>query len=148
MSEIANYLTPDHRRCDDLFVEAEEAARAGDWETASRLFGVFDAAMRHHFALEENILFPSYEAQTGSTAGPSQVMRMEHDQMRDLLGAMAAALPWQDYEGYAGLADTLLVLMQQHNLKEEQILYPLCDRVLSDQSAELVSRMAALERTS
>lgn len=92
------------------------------------------------------MLFPAFENATGMRQGPTQVMRMEHGQMRALVGQMEAALAARDGEGYAGAAETLLILMQQHNMKEENILYPMCDQSLAGQveaiAAELARRLA------
>ncbi len=57
-------------------------------------------------------------------------MRLEHAQMRPLLAQLEAACAARDGDGYAGAAETLLILMQQHNMKEENILYPMCDQAL------------------
>lgn len=142
MDAISDFLGPDHRRCDDLFEAAEAAVAAGDWARAREKFTAFAGAMDRHFAMEEDVLFPAFEARTGNQAGPPRVMRMEHGQMRELIREMEDALARRDGEGFAGLSETLLVLMQQHNLKEEQILYPMCDRVLADEGDTLVARMA------
>jgi hemerythrin-like domain-containing protein len=66
-------------------------------------------------------------------------MRMEHGQMRGLLVQMAANLAVRDAEDFGGNAETLLILMQQHNIKEENILYPLCDRTLGTAVGETVA---------
>ena len=77
------------------------------------------------------MLFPAFEAATGMSGGPTQIMRMEHAQMRDLLAQMDAALQQKNRDAFAGIADTLLIMMQQHNMKEENILYPMCDNSLA-----------------
>ena len=41
----------------------------------------------------------------------------------------------------SGIADTLLIMMQQHNMKEENILYPMCDQHLSNELAPLLERL-------
>jgi hemerythrin-like domain-containing protein len=64
------------------------------------------------------------------SSGPTQVMRMEHEQMRDLMQEMANAVAAGNQDSYLGLSETLNMLMQQHNLKEENMLYPMSDRVL------------------
>jgi iron-sulfur cluster repair protein YtfE (RIC family) len=48
----------------------------------------------------------------------------------------------QDAEAYLGHSETLLLLMRQHNMKEEQVLYPMCEQHLN--SAELIASMQAL----
>jgi DUF438 domain-containing protein len=91
--------------------------------------------MRCHFAREEELLFPAFEAATGHTMGPTRVMRMEHDQMRGLFVSAAEALAAHDARRFLGVSESLMVLVQQHNMKEEQILYPMCDEVLPDAAA-------------
>ena len=73
--------------------------------------------------------------------GPTQVMRVEHEQMRELLSAAQSALSAQDADDYAGNAETLLIMMQQHNMKEENVLYPLCDDHLVDQVDVLLTQL-------
>lgn len=141
MNTILDYLGSDHRACDDLFAAAEESVAQRDWPHAARLFAQFHHAMQRHFQMEERVLFPSFEAKTGQTLGPTEVMRMEHAQMRDLLQGMEAALAAQDEQKYLGLSETLNMLMQQHNLKEENVLYPMSDRVLASERDGLIRQM-------
>jgi len=141
MTTIRSFMTDDHRRCDDLFAEAEQAIGKGNLEAAQAAFGHFRTAVLAHFASEEKTLFPSFEAKTGMSMGPTQVMRMEHEQMRALFNDATDALQAGDSEEYLGIADTLLIMMQQHNMKEENILYPMCDQHLSSELAPLLERL-------
>jgi hemerythrin-like domain-containing protein len=100
--------------------------------------------MRRHFAREESVLFPAFEARTGMSGGPTFVMRAEHQQMNGLLGEMNSALSQRDAKTYLGLSETLLMLMRQHNMKEENILYPMSDQALADEQADLLDRMGSL----
>jgi hemerythrin-like domain-containing protein len=139
MSDIQNLMTTDHRACDDEFAEIEQAVVAGRWEQAQAAMSAFSQAMSKHFDAEEELLFPAFEAATGSTMGPTQVMRMEHVQIRDLLAAMQGAMTAKDADEYAGQAETLLIMMQQHNMKEENILYPMCDQTLGADKTPLLA---------
>ncbi len=141
MSRISDYLGNDHGHCDDLFVAAENAVGAADWALAQQAFTNFRNATLCHFAREEETLFPAFESASGMHGGPTQVMRMEHAEMRDTLSAMADCLQKQDRDQYLGLAETLLMLMRQHNIKEEQILYRMCDQMLAGEADHLVERM-------
>ena len=143
MSTISSYLTSDHRHCDEAFVATERLVVDGRWESAGSHLAEFVDGVARHLACEEDLLFPAFEAATGSGAGPTTVMRMEHQQIRRLLDALRDALARRDREDYLGISETLLLLMQQHNAKEENILYPLADRVLHAESAGLVGRMQA-----
>ncbi|WP_127474834.1 hemerythrin domain-containing protein [Sulfurivermis fontis] len=137
MTTITAYMENDHRRCDELFAAAERLVAAGEWSAAAESYGKFHQAIEHHFSMEEDELFPAFEAATGSTLGPTQVMRMEHGQMRSLFQRMDKALTAKDMEEYLGASDTLLILMQQHNMKEEQMLYPMSERALNGGDAVL-----------
>ncbi len=142
---LPTQVLPDHHRhCDELFVTAEDAVGRGDWAGAAGAFGRFEAQMKAHFEAEEAVLFPAFEAASGMTGGPTQMMRYEHEQMRSLLGQLAAACAAKDGDGYAGLAETLLMLIQQHNRKEENILYPMCDQALGAQAEQVGRQMSAL----
>lgn len=144
MSTVLEFMGNDHRACDELFASAEAAVARGRWDGARERFAEFDAAMARHLAMEEEVLFPAFEARTGMRSGPTEVMRMEHAQMRDLLRAMADALATGDQARFLGLSETLNVLMQQHNLKEENMLYPMSDQVLAAERDDLVRAMEAV----
>lgn len=144
MSLPSQILPRHHRHCDDYFVAAEDAASRGDWTTVATAFSRFRDQMVAHFTAEENILFPAFESATGMSDGPTQMMRYEHGQMRVLLDQLSAAVAAGDQDAYAGVAETLLMLMQQHNMKEENILYPMCDQALGSQADSVSAEMAAL----
>jgi hemerythrin-like domain-containing protein len=134
---FASVFAQHHHHCDDAFANAEACAQRADWAGAQKGFDAFARAMALHLATEEEALFPAFEAATGMQGGPTQVMRLEHAQMRQLLQEMTASLAAKDADGFGGAAETLLVLMQQHNMKEEHMLYPMCDRALASDAALL-----------
>jgi hemerythrin-like domain-containing protein len=94
--------------------------------------------MRRHIAMEEEVMFPAFEAaaQMGGS-GPTSVMRMEHKQMIGLLDQIEGAMQSGDAEQALDLGDTLLMLIQQHNIKEEGMLYPMAENVLAENWANL-----------
>lgn len=141
MESFNRFMGDDHRACDDLFVDAENAAHAGDWGSCRSAWTRFSAALLHHFTMEETVLFPAFERATGMARGPTEVMRQEHAQMRELLVRLEQALSAEDSAAFLGNSETLLVLMQQHNLKEENVLYPMADRVLAGERDALLETM-------
>ncbi len=141
MGDVAGYMTHEHRECDELFAEAEAAVDAGDWATADERHDAFNRLTRLHLRREEDVLFPAFEARTGMTTGPTEMMRIEHDQMRALLDAMTSALSLRDADIYLGEAETYMILAQQHNMKEEQVLYPMTDTTLASDAAGVVDQM-------
>jgi DUF438 domain-containing protein len=145
MSCISRYLAHGHRHCDELFVDAENDVSDGRLAEAEAKHAAFQLEMETHFNMEENVMFPAFEDATGITEGPTAMMRMEHAQMRELLSRMKTALAAGNGREYLGLSETLLMLMQQHNFKEEQILYPMADDALGESGEAVVRRMEALE---
>lgn len=133
MARISDTMEQHHKHCDEIFAAAESAAAEEDWEAAARAFDSFQATLEAHFGAEESVLFPAFEERTGMTGGPTAMMRAEHEQMRGLLEQMKPAVAAHDGERFGGAAQTLLILMQQHNMKEENILYPMCDQALADE---------------
>ncbi len=152
MNDVNNgavkFFTQDHRDCDELWALVEAAVEAGDNQRASATWTAFEKAMRAHFAMEEETLFPAFEQATGMTGGPTAMMRMEHTQMRGVLDQMSADAASGDFESVADHGDTLLMLIQQHNVKEENILYPMIERHLAAAWAELAARLEPVYRES
>lgn len=144
MDGISRYLCSDHARCDDFFIDAERKVNSAAWDAAAASLARFTEAIEHHFAMEEQVLFAAFEEEIGHNAGPTVIMRMEHKQLRALLALLRHAMEQRDADAYLGYSDTLNTMMQQHNLKEESVLYPMADRMLANRERELIEAMAAL----
>jgi hemerythrin-like domain-containing protein len=136
---IAETLTADHRRCDQLLALVETAAGGDNWDRIAREAQAFERAMDRHFKFEEERLFPGLETAAPMASGPTGVMRTEHRQMRQMLVDLLAASVARDRDECLGLLETLHLVIQQHNAKEEAILYPLADRALGSEAPELVA---------
>ncbi len=97
-----------------------------------------------HHAKEETMLFPAMEEAGHSRhAGPIGVMLMEHDEGRALLRTMRGVL--EDPEGGANTFEAAALsfaeLLRAHIMKENEILFPMAERTLSDAArARLVER--------
>jgi hemerythrin-like domain-containing protein len=129
-------LSAQHRSCDLALTRIERAAHAGDWEAAGEAQRDFVDRTEAHLSYEENTLFPALErAFPPAAAGPIPVMRSEHQQMRELFEDLALAARDHDASLLADTVQTLLFVMQQHNAKEENMLYPIADRKLPAHAA-------------
>jgi iron-sulfur cluster repair protein YtfE (RIC family) len=126
MSQAMKKLVLQHLECDEQLNRCEAALHKGDMAAAARNFALFSQQLDAHFAVEEERLFPALEKATGMLHGPTVVMRAEHAEIRNLRDEARAAIS-EDAAGQAlAILDTLNVLIQQHNIKEENILYPMC----------------------
>lgn len=88
------------------------------------------AALRRHIYLEEEFLFPPLRA--AGLVPPVFVMLREHGQIWTTLDEIERSLATDpDIRATLTLCHQLTVALQHHNLKEERILYPHADEVLT-----------------
>ena len=141
-SGLAAFFEQDHRDCDARWADVEELLDTDDIEAARPAWQKFVTGMRRHIAMEEEVLFPAFElASAAGDGGPTAVMRTEHQQMHGLLKQIAAAIESGNSELALDVGDTLLMLVQQHSLKEESMLYPMAENLLTGQWADMVKRL-------
>lgn len=143
MSEgkISVTFEQDHGRLDALFTTFQEQKRQ-DVAKAKEAFAAFKFGLQRHIVWEEDVLFPKWEENSGmAEGGPTQVMRTEHRIIGDCLEAIHRKVQAQDPESDRD-EQLLLDILKSHNMKEERILYPSIDQVISDQErAELYQAM-------
>jgi len=138
---ISEILTKDHKRIDDIYSEVENFIVKKSWDEAGLKVSEFSSALNNHLQAEEECLFNEFERKTGNTMGPTQVMRMEHDQMRQFVTQISRAITEKNYSACAGNMETLMILIQQHNMKEENMLYRMCDQILSDIQEKIIMQI-------
>ncbi|WP_324172351.1 hemerythrin domain-containing protein [Sulfurimonas sp.] len=143
MSTIKEYLTTDHTKCDELFAAMEDSANKSI-KDAKAAYEAFTASSERHFQMEERVMFLEFETKTGMTQGPTAMMRHEHEQMRTLIAQMGEAIVDENKDRFFGLSETLMILMQQHNMKEEQMLYTMAQQHLSADSDRIVDMMESM----
>ena len=138
---LITYFSDDHRECDELWAAVEGAVTSADKAKAAAAWPVFSQRLLKHLKMEEEVLFPAFEAATGMKGGPTAVMRNEHTQMRGVLAEMERRVASGDLDGLLDQGDTLLMLIQQHNAKEEGMLYPMAEQVLGQHWNELSAKL-------
>lgn len=142
MDTICEYLRFDHKRCDDLFAQADTSIAQRDWNNALAHFRQFHDALRQHIRMEEKILFPAFEQIIPGSSGPIAILRMEHVQIHGIISRMSEAIERFDTVDYVLHAETLTLLMQQHTMKEDDMLYPLLDKALAAKRNTIIRAMA------
>ena len=89
-------------------------------------------ALRRHIYLEEEFLFPPLRA--AGMIPPVIVMLREHGQIWRTLEAIQILDPDGDREGTRERCGELVAQLASHNAKEEPIIYPQGDAVLTDEA--------------
>ena len=82
---INQFMTNDHRSCDEQFAQLENIVDNGNFEGAGVMFEEFHTHMLKHFDMEEQVLFEEFNSANCEGCNPTGMMIMEHDQMRNLM---------------------------------------------------------------
>lgn len=129
---LKDVLERDHREIDD----ALEGYADGSVSSTHAQLGLKRAVneLRRHIYAEEELLFPALR-DAGMT-GPILVMLREHGQMWAILDTLDEGLvDGAGDEVMRSACRELLLLLQDHNPKEELILYPQVDRVVGENAS-------------
>ncbi|CAH2716536.1 Iron-sulfur cluster repair protein YtfE [Neobacillus rhizosphaerae] len=103
----------------------------------------FKKALDPHSEREEGVLFPMMGAYIGTTSGPIAVMEYEHDQAKSNIGAFLAKVEGSqastdEKKKFAELIKNAYLILTEHFSKEENVLFPMAERMLTDEEkAEL-----------
>ncbi|EZP77402.1 hemerythrin HHE cation binding domain-containing protein [Parageobacillus genomosp. 1] len=96
-----------------------------------------------HSEREEGVLFPMMAQYIGRTSGPIAVMEYEHDQANQRLASFltkTVELPETvNRESAVALANEVIDayhILAEHFMKEENVLFPMAERLLSDEEKE------------
>jgi hemerythrin-like domain-containing protein len=127
----------------DSVEQFSNSLQAGASVAAQTLSGIVEFlrgyADRFHHSKEEDVLFPALEKKgMPASGGPIGVMLMEHEQGRAFIREMAEAA--KAYEGgdkravqqWADAALNYTALLRDHISKENNILFVMAERLLSD----------------
>lgn len=141
MSErtITTMFDEDHDRLDTLFASFQKLKRT-DFAKAKSAFLEFKAGLQRHVAWEEDVMFPLWEKKSGMTGGgPTIVMRLEHKEIADCLESIHRKVQAQNLESDRE-EQSLLELLDRHNMSEEEVLYPEMDHLISPEEREAAFR--------
>ncbi len=142
MESITDYMQQDHALIDGIAERAAAAAAAGDLAGMARDGTLFLQRLERHIEMEEHLLFPAFEERTGMTAaGPSVQMREEHVQMQGALQQMREAIEARDPAAYQRGSQALFEILVPHNLKEEQMMYPMLDDAVGADAGALLAEV-------
>lgn len=140
-TSILAVFTEDHER---LLALLDELLDVAPDESPSVVFEQLDRfcrSSRLHMAVEDQAVFPRFEEKTGlRTEGPTALLRREHQQIEARLTSIETAFKHVETVGETlDQVRALRALFEDHRRREEEILFPACDRLLdSDQRHEVV----------
>lgn len=128
---VSELIGWDQRRLDDILDDVDELAETGDFTGALRRYEDFRAGLKHHIAMEEQILFPLYQKLSLDTEAALAAMYSEHVLIRTLVERVAEALQTGDLPSFARIIENLYAVMDVHDQKEEDVVFPRLDAELA-----------------
>lgn len=109
----------------------------------------FVAGLEPHSDKEDNVLFPMMAKYIGRETGPIAVMEYEHEEAKrnlrlfaEAMRARSAVVDADHAQRIARYAIEAQTVLTEHFMKEEQVLFPMAQQLLSDEEkSELGQRM-------
>jgi hemerythrin-like domain-containing protein len=106
---------------------------------------IFKAELDPHSEREESVLFPMLGEYIGTTAGPIAVMEYEHEQAKSFIktfleGAETETVSPEKVKNLAELVKNAHDILTEHFTKEENVLFMMAERMLSDKEKEELHR--------
>jgi regulator of cell morphogenesis and NO signaling len=101
----------------------------------------FIAKLDPHSEREEGVLFPMLGVYIGTASGPIAAMEYEHEQAKTLINeflmkAENIQLTSEEMRNLSELVKNAYDVLIQHFSKEEKVLFPMAERMLTDEEKE------------
>ncbi len=145
-----------HKELDDLFFRHQVAVLKADGREARASLQTYAEGLRSHLKEEEEILLPLYrERATPIRGGDPETFTQEHQKINEWLGRLKLRLSRLNF--IPDPKDIISVMddeahykkfIEHHSLREERILYPELDRVISDQEKSALCRLLSFSMDS
>ncbi len=146
MTTILEFMSIDHDKLDNK-IKMYSAEKLVDIGQAESIFLFFKSELERHIIWEEDILFPVFERKTGiKDGGPTSVMRMEHVQIKNYLQEIKRKLHAKKIQDPCKEEVDLLKLLELHNQKEENILYPGVDNLTNEQEKKKMIKQMSVNK--
>ncbi len=138
-------LLKTHEHLNELFLLHQAALLQLDLALALERLRTFERELRAHMQVEEELLLPIYQRAGPIPGGPVEFFTGEHQRMLQLLARFNESLqqlqaqPEDLTRRIIQLLDEEAMfksLVQHHDAREENILYPTLDRVATEQEKQ------------
>lgn len=109
------------------FIECETMLDRSDLDSLKHAAAVIASALASHAELEDELLFGPLAARAGDDPGIFALMEEEHVTIAGLLGAIGTS---RDAARTSELLSEMIAAARAHFEKEEQIAFPLAEKLL------------------
>ena len=151
LSQLKSEHIPLIKMLGNIFSLTEQIAKGSELEQCfvelKQDVATFIAELDPHSEREEGVLFPMLGVYIGTTSGPIAAMEYEHEQAKSLIGeflkkAENPQLSTEEMKILSEIVKNAYDVLTQHFSKEENVLFPMAERMLTDEEKEeLYSRI-------
>ncbi|MBZ5551871.1 MAG: hemerythrin domain-containing protein [Acidobacteriia bacterium] len=127
-----------HHDIFEVFLEHQEALLRQDFPLALRRLKSYERKIKRHIREEEGLLMPVYSRAGKVPGGDPQLFLGEHQRIVEFIDRLKKLLPRGKIQGKKATRQAIEILYQEamfrwliehHDEREKQILYPTLDRV-------------------
>lgn len=137
MNSSDSWLVHDHSLYEDLLTECQGAVESEDWRSADEIFNKLIKHLKHHMALEEEVLYPAYDATVSHSPAPTEALQDEHDRLVAMVCDIARVIRNRDSEHMLDCLEQLEKAMIIHHEREEDIFLPMASHILEANREQL-----------
>ena len=145
MQSTENWLIHEHSLYENLLSQCTEAIEIEDWGTADLLFKRMVTHLKRHMALEEEVLYPAYEAETHAPQGPTGALREEHDHIVRLIMDMSRVIKTRNSDYVLECLVHLEKQMIKHHEKEEDLFLPMASHILNANREDISRQLSEFD---
>lgn len=134
-----------HKIADGIVYDSQPDGQA-QWEDLQKRVLDFAEALELHSRKEEEGLFPMMAKYIGREVGPIAVMEYEHDQAKNCLHQFMGSADqekkpteWEEAKSIASFAIQAHIILTNHFHKEENVLFPMAEKMLSTEEKQQLS---------
>src|SRR5262245_16540796 len=129
LTSICGCYEKHHDELDQLFSDYRKYKNI-DFNRAKGFFNAFMLKAQQHMKWEEDIIYPIFERKTGIEDGPISIMKEEHHRIYEMIRLIDLKIQKTELASDR-LENDLMMIIGLHSVNEENILYPVLDRLLS-----------------
>jgi regulator of cell morphogenesis and NO signaling len=140
---LINRWVHEHEVAQEKLAQLDQAIAVQDWKAVQIVAQWLFDELKLHNEAEERWLFPRMQEKLGQGPGPIAAMCMEHRHIwghEEALMTSLAHLPPMNSAETIRHAQEIVEVLSAHIFKENNVLYPMAERILSRQELEALDR--------
>lgn len=141
MKSTEHWLVHDHTKIEYMLGRLCESAEINDWASSGKALRELVDNLKFHIALEEEVLFPAFEARTSSPHLPTESLSSEHTRIIQLLCELADIIESRNPIHMRETLPLLEAALLEHHGKEENIFLPMASHILFAEREQLSEKL-------